>query len=252
MTVRDSSFSRNSAHDGGAICSADDDCGAISDYSNITITNCTFAENSAKNHGKEIRFTIFTKYAELNNSIIRNNQGKYIDVDIVFDVEDEKRHLIIDNCAFKRDAFEDFEANSNFQNNNPVYIENFVSSHQVSNVTVNSVDHTVFMLNPSDTALIHRGTSKNAPEKDQLGKSRNKLNPSIGAVEYSSGSGSNPEVPNNENDNPEAPNNGNNNSETPGSRNDINTDSGNSGGGGGCNSFCVLITLAIVFTLKRR
>ena len=155
FAVNECTFSKNFSKEGGGAVSnhgtiaitnctftensTNDDGGAISDYNNITVNNCTFAENSAKNHGKEIRFTIFTKYAELNNSIIWNNQGKYIDVDIVFDVEDEKRQLIINNCALKRDAFEDFEADSNFQNNNPVYIENFASRHQVSNVTVSSV-----------------------------------------------------------------------------------------------------------------
>ncbi|MBQ7155033.1 MAG: hypothetical protein IJR85_05720 [Synergistaceae bacterium] len=116
------------------------------------------------------------------------------------------------------------------------------------------------MLNASDTALINGGTSKNVPEKDQLGKSRNTQKPSIGAVEYSSGSGDNP-APDSGNTTPGAPSNEDNSNttpETPSDDNNGNTtpgtpDSGNTvGGGGGCNSFCSLLNLAILFTLKRR
>ena len=124
----------------------------------------------------------------------------------------------------------------------------------------------MFRLKASDTALIHGGTSEGAPETDQLGNSRDTTHPSIGAVEYSSGSGNSttPEAPSNEDNDsttPEAPGDEDNSNSTP--EIPSNEDNGNTapetpaentggGGGGGCNAFCGLITLAIAFTLKRR
>ena len=270
-TVENSTIANNTAsEDGGGVsrseivnCTVTGNraarCGGM--YGYISATNCTIINNTAdlaSEHYMDDHSAPYT--VGFTNTIIYNSSVPYI----YNENTSPSTSLRLTNCAT---AERSIYGAGNTEQVSTVNIADWSASHPAEAVSADNVAHTVFRLKAGDTALIHGGTSEGAPETDQLGNSRDTAHPSIGAVEYSSGSGNSntiPETPSNEDNSgtspetpsndgnggtsPETPSNEDNGSTTP----DTPTESTGGSGGGGCNAFCGLITFAILFTLKRK
>lgn len=198
------------------------------------VKHCTFVDNVA-NDGKEI-YTASRTADEFLNCIIWNANGNPINY---VNQDNDNGWTTFTNCAMR-----DETSTENF---NPIYIENFSSSHSPEKVSVNEVEHTVFKLNANDTELIQKGkalTFKNDDVMfydDQIEVSRNLKRPTIGAIEYQR----------------------NSNNDDYGSDNSDNSDSSNisentsvvrKGSSSGCNSGVLIYGLILVsgLLMKRK
>ncbi len=241
-----STLTGNSASTGGGVYTG----------SKLTVKNCTLVNN-----GSSEFYSAYYRPVSLINTVLYNSTTPYI-----YNENPETDAMKLMNCAYSERSI---YGSGNTENSNTVNISNWSASHPSEVVSVDNVAQTVFKLKASDTDLIHGGTNnylsyydnhtEMTPDIDQLGNSRDVNNPSIGAVEYSSGSSNNnPEEPSNGNTPPENPDNGGTTPENPDGGNS--TDNPNEGtlstgssGGGGCNSFNFIYGLLVIaITLRRK
>ena len=191
-----STLTGNSASTGGGIYAG----------GKLTVKNCTLVNN-----GSSEFYNTYYRPVSLINTILYNSTTPYI-----YNENSDTEAMTLTNCAYSERSL---YGSGNNDEISTVKISDWSASHPAEIVSVDNVAQTVFKLKSSDISLIHGGTNEEAPETDQLGISRDVNNPSIGAVEYFSGSSNNNNGGNNDNPggntNPENPDSGDNGNTTP-------------------------------------